>query len=856
MLFFNIFLYIIRSLSVPEIKAIKKQRYTYCLCPTNRFDRCKSDLSCDSYQVPLSNYITTDDQDAFSTISQYNDSDITIYLTSAGTSTDLFNIRLNGFNFTNNTLKLIAVDTDSITNIYLRDTKLYFQQDFECMIQGAKSVSMDEGLAQFISVLTLRNSPLSISEIIDIRTLVTDSQSISTYQGTINILENLTFSGANPAQLKGKLNLQSNSSLNLEQSSSFPMVSLRNPTKTDDQAKLYVYLSDEYEDRSIPIGIYTGGDKIFNFKENSFKIPSITVTNRFTGQIDDLGNLTFNFLIPSQGMNVMINKTSGSGCVSNFPNGFYIIFGEDTNDRQESQTDASLLQLSLDIYCGGNYPIKRFDGNINLRLMTSSTVQAILSLIDEGITINNLDSLTINVENYLTNVKFVSDGIKLTLGGNQNLRMVEDDADSITLFNNASETFYLICSSPMINFDVDSQIDSIHNLTIITQTENANLNFTQEFIEKFAKSITINHGNLPVTISTNGEYVPMVLIEDEVLNVSYESNADVINISNQTAANSKVQRAGPNIKYNFETRSIIFSQDVCLAKDVTFDGNDFIFDYINESISRYTFNKNVCIIHSKSGSNEFIAESLTFSPGTRFLSSLGSSQCQIDANVGMLDCHTSAIPSDAFSDSIKIWNSLNIASQSQPDTVKQVFFSPNSVRLDSSARVQQTTSNNGYIPGFNIHLNAQDRLTLSYEPASSNSNLLDDSKPLIQNSTLYLHGNPVDVYVDKSWYRANIPDSFKIVLDGKNTKANIETELLELPNFSFYYPDGDSLVPRNDFSYTTHEKPFRKTTGFIVLMVFVAIIGAGIIAAIIVGIVLCTKKKGSKKKIVDDQIIL
>lgn len=847
--------------SSSQIKAAKRERYLYCLCPVNNFDRCKANLACDSYQVPQSNYITMNSRDAFLEISKYNNSDIYIYISSPSTSSEVIFINLNGFEYSNNVLRLNAVDFDYAPNINIRDNRLILDEEFQCVIQGVSSVSIDQGVADIISVLTLKNSPLSVTGSINLRTLVTDTQSIKSYQGTLNIKENLTFNSATPARITGNLILQSDSSLNLEQSSSFPVVSLRDPVQNDDPCNLYICLSDEYEDNILKIGIQNEGNKPIIFKENSNKFPSITVFNYLTKDITGFGELHFDFYIPSQGMNLMFNNTYTGNCVERFPEGFYITISEDMNDKVESQTDASLLQLLIDSYCNkdSDFPIRSIDGNINMRLMSSSTVQAILTLIDksQGFSISNLDSLTINAEDYLTQITFITDGIKLTLGGGsqvQNSKSIQDDDNSIILRNNISETYYIICSSTEVNFDVEADIELIHHLTIITQTENMNLIFSPNFNNKYASNITINHGNLPVTINTTAEYVPLVNFDDEILNVSYVSSTKSVEIATQSDANNKIQRAGPVVTYKIGPGDILFTQNVCLAREVTFDGNNFKFDYINEAISSYTFNQKVCILHSKNESLVFKAKSVNFASNGGFLDSLGTSQCKIDAILGDLNCHFTSIPSNVFLNCIKISRTLTIGSQSSPEDIDQIFFSSDSVRTDSSARIQQINDNNGFIPGFIIHINGQKRVTLSYETTKSNSRSLLNSKELVQNSTLYLHGNPANLFVDKSWYQVNIPNSFKIVLDGSNTNANIETELIEFPNLTFYYQNGDQLVPRTDFTFTSHSKPFVETAAFKVLIAFAVVIGVAIVVAAIWGTIYCVKKKKSGKMKLEDSV--
>lgn len=850
------------------ISANSDHKPLYCMCYDSNLASCKQSKLCDSYSVPLDNYFSHKDAAFWTKLSDLSDSIITIYVTNA--QTNQFIISPVNFKDDTVTLKFASIDPDNRTPLVLKGTQMAnTNSKFELSIQSLTSVQFDQNFVDHVSTMTIRSTELILSDSIKVSSMITDISSLDTFTGVLEISESLDLLKSSPYVLKGSIVLIDNATLTVDNSAMFPVVSLENGK----DGQPMVFLSDEYEDKTLKIGIKNlTGNK--NIKFNETTKATITIYNRYTFTDKDettpdataqesetpqnpdevtteggttpsedgpLNSLNFLFEIGSSGMSVHFNKNPSSSEVSKFPQEFHVVFDNALNDNE-----SVLLELTLDKMNGGSYPIQSISSSLNLRLMTADTINEFFKNKNDY----QLASLTVNFENYLSNITYNSESISFGFNSDSSQfhNSKQTDISSINISYNVSNSFYVLTSAEQITFSNEST--TIYKITVISENS-----LTVTFVNNFpinATNITLSHSTNPITIQAESE-MPQLNIDDPIINVSYHTLSDVnstlpiCNITNQEEVDSSNLNAGPNVTYNFAVNSITFPQSQCLAETVTFTGNDFTFVYISESVTNYFFENSVSIANEPKSNSKMIkeestpvkfnAKGVTFSGDNKFNNGQTN---PISSTFGNLDCPIGTIPSTSFSEPIKITQSLNI----RDSTFSNIYFSPDTVRIDSSATIQQVL-NGDAPPTFKVTTTSTDRITLYYEESNSNSKKLDDSntKSLIKNTTLYLTGNTANIYIDKSWYKVDIDDSFKIVLNSKTSGAKIETNLLNLPPFTFYYQDDNGdLVRRTDIVSTQpDDAKFVGSPAFIVIIVLACVI----VIAIIVGIVLCIKFKKS-----------
>lgn len=603
-------------------KKLNTTEVKYCLCMKNRLNRCKESVECDSYFIPLENYVTGKEDWFKNDISHSANRTIKLYITA--TEGSIMNIGFEDFLGKNNTIYFILANLESPAFVSIGGKYMSSSTSqlgvFSAIFNNINQVSINSDIVSKLKDVTLKQSPLIIrpSHHLTIHRLITDTRSIASFEGTLYISEFLVLNNSIPLLLEGTLFLDEGCIVYVPQISLFPNVFINDE---------YILFSDEDQDNDLVLYFteVTDNSKKWTFYmlneiliEDGHTYPSVNFYLKTNSE--SVIPILFVFDIQYQGISLIYDDISKLPSTINFE----VVTSE--NDKEKGH----FLEIQIDYTDPPkNILFKKISGNIDLVLLTSKTIQYFLdnknppSCFDQtgstgescdGIDLYGLNSLTFYVYFSMTKITFKDDSIMIYFG-----------SDMISFTSSLTNTIQVIADlQSELQMSIAPGSAKLFPLSLIVINNNSVINFDDSFsyivdsndpdVKGIANCIYILHDNMNIDlVSSDISYIPSVIVDNQLKGVLYNTSTETTyDVSKSTNFSENSFRSGPKVTVNIVDDGVIVPQSSFLANEVMFCGKPFIFSLSCKSRCIYIFDNDVKINVLNNNANETV---MTFSSG-------------------------------------------------------------------------------------------------------------------------------------------------------------------------------------------------------------------------------------------------
>ncbi|KAK8900664.1 hypothetical protein M9Y10_002994 [Tritrichomonas musculus] len=590
----------------------------YCLCMKSRLIRCIEHLECDSFYIPIENYVTGKEPWFKSDISHSINRTIRLYVT--GTEGMTMNIGFDDFRGRNNTIIFNPANPNS--PVYLSITGKYMSSSlsqravFSLIFNNINRVSIDPDMVQNLNDVMLRQSPLFIrpSHHLTLHRLITDTRSIESFEGTLYMTEFLVLNNSYPLQLDGTLFLDEGCFIYVPQVSLFPNIFINDE---------YIIFSDEDQDNDLVLYFSELSENPKNWTfymsneisvEAGQTLSSINISLKTNSE--STIPLLFIFDIQYQDISLFFDDISKLSESMHFE----VVTSESASVR-------STLEIQIDYTeQPKNMLFKRITGNIDLVLLTAKTIQYFLDNSNpaycfegdtsernssdcQGINLYGLHSLTFYVYNSMTRCKFENDSISIFFG-----------TDFISFSAVLTNTIQVIAEveKPLM-MSIDQNLTHIFPLNLIVINNNSVIEFDESFVfivnnedsqisHDVAKNVAIYHEALNIDlVSSSVSQIPLLSVDDPVNGVLYNTSSEIeYRIDRSTNFSLNSYRSGPKVIVNIIDENIVVPQSSFLSNEVEFIGRPFIFGFRQKSRSTYIIKNEVKFHINQSSHSGFV----------------------------------------------------------------------------------------------------------------------------------------------------------------------------------------------------------------------------------------------------------
>lgn len=838
----------------------EKFNYIFCLTPKDNLEKAFEDSVCDMHAVPhdLDHYINIKSTDVIELIEKAPaNEEIRFYLATT-TSNNPCTFVFPNFETENHSVLFQIVDPDYKTYLTLKKSSLIgidlTNMNIEITITSISQVNIDASLLSSFDNVTLRSSPIVFLNDIKeatIQNLVTDSQSISQFEGKLSIEKTILLRKTVPKKMSGIIYLKNNSRFTVPQISNFPTILFKSGLASQGEFRVSLCDADEYIEMSF---FFDKGLYYFDFSDDIMTIKdAINLTFRSDTKTfdrtkwDDSPFLYFTTAVPSQGLNITFGTPQSDQwprtSVFTFENkksGFptvYLTINDGQNFTNETITDSIFMNFyNVSVFLLTYESFNPFLEGLNKNYKTGCPY-IMPHFVNPGI-INcfqtgayNVDVLTFDTHKILDYVKFEGSFVQLGVEGG-----IENKVPPVY------QQVVVATSKDKIGYEVNSENFNIENLRSFQLKPSVGLtvNFTNDFVNCFrgheedVKKLQINHGSNDLFLVTNDEKsVPLVELDDQVQGVYFVTGRDDYPIEYLYESSSfKDSRIGPNVEVKF-SQDITVPQSKFLAEKVAFISQGgrrrLTFEYFNKSACEYTFtNTNLAFVNQNRKDSVVNFEANTVTLRDSFIrQDVSSTKLNLEADyLNIFDIES--IREESFSSPIIIHNGSKIILSK----LRKIIFSVDSIQLFDENYHTPKIINIPY-PDNNIEneeslssLLLEDRafsdLPSGFNVETNTDNQIDlvvDGNQVPEDFDLKLTGSSPNVFFDKSWNNVNVPDSFSISSDNKYT---INTDLVELPK---RIGEGNVVVKHK-------KQKLTKDIGFIVFIIIFAVV-------FIIAIILC-----------------
>lgn len=877
--------------------------YSFCLSTKERLDRSLESLECDMHSVSadLDHYINVKSTNAMDIIKKApNGTTIRFYLTEASAS-DPCSLVLPNFDGHNLKIFFQVADPDIPTYLNLKSSDLNYAESYSknntISFQSVQKFNIDTELLSTFANVTLKLSQMSFADSRvngSVRNLITDSDSISSFEGVLYVQESIELRRTTPKRMVGSIVLQDNSQLIVPQISNFPHILFKrkNANLGENLPQFYISLADalEYIDMRFYITEYR--TSLF-FSDDLLTITDvINLTFRCDVRNYDRDNfekspyIFFTTKVPANGLNITFGdpqsddeiqwprKTvfyfdsmiNSSAPITDYPLVYLSIYdAEYIKDEATANKSVFMIFRYVSIYVSGipsfhpfadgvNHKHKECPIDLPFQNPFSQTSEPNRCYQVNGF---NLGIVTLDIGDDLVGVKF--EDKKTYLNATTAGEIKVPDIFSLII---------LITSSNAVTYDIRGESHDI------TKTQKFNLlsripidvTFTDAFINKYENyyqlnsTLTFSHQERDINFITSGQPVPYVFCDDQVQGVHYNTiqggGIHIITITpDYFQKQSGNTREGPNLRVEYST-SVDIPQAAFLADQVNFRNINqspvnVNFYYWNVSVADYLFEGTNLNIRSKnswpyksvvlsdsstSSSLDFKAKSITFDSRSRVNR---VDPVNLNMEVDRLSISSiNSLPSSSFLGPIVAHESVYITD----NNINRIIFSADSVQVFSTT-LSEGTAIIRLIPRTS---------SSSSSPTPSSSHLLEDeeddvplnSRDISANGITISTGSkePIDLVVNGS----TVPDNFKLELTGNDQEVVLDKSWnnVQVPDdFTIdplngkYKIDTDLVELPSNLQSTgatvTHRKQkLTKDVGFIIFIVIFAVV-------FVIAIILC-----------------
>ena len=838
----------------------------FCISTSSRLSRSKELAECEKYSVPLSNYYTGRDADFLSQISAAEDGTVFRLYITLSTQSDPIRINFPQISAKNIILNFISADIDSETRIEIKGARFGNESNATLSLSKMDYALFDAVFLQTFNHTQLFKSPIHLNDATEnttLNNLITDVFSLSQFtESDIIINKTLTISKASPITIQGKIYLNENCIVNINQYSNFPFTRYNYETTTQ---SYYLTLSDSLEDQRFDL--YFKQSIILNYKESDsiVNVPTLTFAGGKT--IYSLPNketiraecpyINFTIGVVPIGINVVFG--TGSEREVPFPHATAFTFLNDVNntvlnltinDFPTVKNGDRLIYNITDMY------LLVFASKFALNVMTPETITTYLKGINEkfpnktlgcqevyhtydmpffvpfngscyAIGAYNLTLLNLDLQQSLTNITYENATVYVELNHSADAEKFPNLYDSIHITTNTNGN---------ISFTINEGSDVSDLIPLqLNLAGQPNLYFDSSFTDEYSSSmhtLKINHGQNNLQLFANSIPIPNVTLNDPVFGVLFSNNENIPDaiINRDTLQNST--RYGPVIDA-MVTEDINFPQKDFLANEVILNGSHTLtFEYYNKSRVHYTF-KDLTLrfsnVDKKIGNTvNFKGETLKLKGNAKIIQP-SNTPLTIEVDILSIDKITS-IPQTSFSSPIIVHNEsiINIGQATSnaelldANDVQQIIFGEDSVTFvdqngERSVPIQKADSN----AQTEINIDQDSQIQLS---------VADGAESVPSNLKLNFKGNKADIDYDKSWNDVEIPDTF--IADFENVRdVQISSEMMNLPDVKY---NGTKNIQT-----TTHKQKYTKDLAFYIFIGLAALVFVVALILCIVGLTCC-----------------
>lgn len=761
----------------------------YCLCLKSRFEECVENNECLLYHVNKSNYFYGTNSSFLSAIARSKTNIINIYVTQTKFNTNDYHIiALRQSTVPGKIYNFISTDPDIQTILAVQDSSLDQSTPIELSFTDISRVELGARTG-IVTTLRLKNSPINIERSFSVANLETDLSSLATQQTeTITITSLLTLLPHTTLSVTGvDLLLAQNSQMNIKEISYFPYVTF----STD-----FVGFSDGNNDFNVRV--QNAGPATIVIQDSTFDLDKVI----------DIRSANSNVQLQ---LSVIFNLTNP--LVVSFLNSFPLPENVEFSfipSENEISTLFLIMPFDNEEGPGHYYNFGNITGNLSLILLTPETIYTFIIASARGdFIINNIPNLALNVMDVVDSVTLFEDSVNISSIYGIQLHLEKNLVyKQLTLLINTTRNFVLSLGAENMKSIFPLVIEStVSNTTIffdetfgqlysnsMNKKEESLANLDLVYANEILKSVVVNHHTFNVTLMTNLEAVPMVVVDDDVNGVLYVANRSYFEIPNN---NYISYRSGPELLVNVTDDMVTVNQNDFLAEKVTFCGKPFNFLAHSKSRVNYTFVETQPKID--------ISQSDNISWFEVFALNLEKSQV-----IGVSNIYVDYLQSDIFSLSMNSTQNLVVGKSSsiRDDALNGIQISKDKIKLTSNLQ----EGNDATIRGnhWRIYYGGSEKVVVSI-----------DEKSLSQEIELFLTGKLAKtVYFEKSWYKVRNADKFVIIIEDKSAPVTVQADLMNMPEVVVVDSDGQPA----QFTQVLYKAVYTNWLSFVIFIALAFII--------------------------------
>lgn len=865
----------VKSIEEPKIKReIKAEeekidlsdfQFRFCLSTKDYNDRAFEDKACEMHSVPHDNqhYISVKSTDIVEIIKNAPSNNIIRFYLTGASAVDPCTFILPQFNYENHTIYFQVADPDVPTYLTLKGSNSGGQEvednNVNTSFHTISTVTIDVNLLASFRNVTLRSSPIIFADDADaatVQNLVTDSNSIAQFSGTLNISGSIEMKKTTPRRIKGSILMEDNSTIIIPQLSNFPVILFKESLSV---GQVCISFCDEGEHIEMPFNFYK--EQLINIVLSD-NVPTVVgpidlifrndAPQDFV-RTDEYPKINCTTYVPRQGLNV----TFGTEQTIQWPRYSVFIF-ENILDDDNSDNFPLIFLTILDgseiiTTDEAKNSIFLFFYKVNIVLLSYSSFAPYLNGVNKKhdlcpdiplpsfaykhlpkcfqTGVYGVGYTTLDIFDILKTVQF--DGSKIFLA------VTSGDPIKVPY---VSEHVVMLTTSEEIEYDLDP-LGNASDLTRFTlqPSVETTVTFTNNFVdiikdhETALEKLNFIHNANDINLKTlNGESVPHVILDDPVQGVHFITRDNDSPVEYYVTDDSyKNSWVGPNVEVKY-SNDITVPQTAFLADSVIFEASSantkVNFIYYNKSVTDYTFRNSVLSFTNSDKevkSVDFSAKSVVFDKSTV---TQDTKSVALNFEVDRLDIKDLAsIPASSFSSPIIIHESASII----VEKITKIIFSKGSIKVFNGdietpvithiPTTAQVSTQKSDTPTSAKSLLADDQTSQTgftvETPTDDQIDLEVEGSALPEDFQLKLTGENPNVFIDKSFNNVKVPDTFDITA---KDKYNIKTDLRELPNGI-----GDGAV-----NIVHSKQKLTNNLGFIIFVIIFAVI-------FIVAIILC-----------------